>query len=142
MRGRQHGPGKTWYPGGELARVEHYKDDLVDGPIESWYEDGTPKTSGRCISGRRHGVFREWHEDGRLHVEKNYVRGELDGPYSEWTSDGFQQEYTYIYGRLCGPYKVCNAKGVCVKRGAYVVENGKSVQRPAKIESCERKTLK
>ena len=70
------------------------------------------------------------------------MRGELDGPYSEWTTDGFYREFNYVDGRLCGPYKVCNTKGVCIKRGAYVLEHGKSVQRPAKIESGEENSLK
>lgn len=58
--------------------------EVMDGPVETYYENGQKWTSGTLKDGKLHGLFESYYEDGKLKMSMNYVDGILEGASTEY----------------------------------------------------------
>jgi len=102
----KHGKYQEFYPSQAKKLACDYVENLVQGPVVYWYENGQEAMRGTMKDGLREGSFPEFHPSGRPKTEATYVGGALDGPYREYYDADNQPvmfEKTYAAGVQTGP---------------------------------------
>jgi len=66
---------KTFYKTGRLSSSWIFKDGLLTGAAELYYEDGNPRLEMNFVKGAMEGPWREYDESGNLTEEMSYSRG-------------------------------------------------------------------
>ena len=61
-----------WYPNGQLAQTQKYRDGVVDGPFVDYYPSGARKVEGAYLLGERVGKWVRYNEDGTIKKIENY----------------------------------------------------------------------
>lgn len=93
------------WPGGMVRTrrtvIENSQGELVNhGTLESFYEDGTPRSRGRWEMGQKHGEFVYWHANGQKRAELTNRQGRADGTFRAWDDAGnLIREETWRDGR-------------------------------------------
>ena len=55
------------------------KEEIKDGLLEEFHDNGQLKYRGNYKYGKRNGSWEEFHENGNLHQKGNYKNGKRDG---------------------------------------------------------------
>ena len=77
-----------WITGG-LKEVHYYnKDGKVDGPYESYYENGQLWEKGNLNNEKLDGLIERFHKNGQLKLKVTYKNGKLDGLHEEFYENG------------------------------------------------------
>lgn len=93
------------WPGGKVRTrrtvIENSQGELINhGPLESYYEDGTPRSRGQWEMGQKHGEFVYWHPNGQKRAELTNRQGRAHGTFREWDEAGrLVREETWRDGR-------------------------------------------
>ncbi|MFF6780350.1 toxin-antitoxin system YwqK family antitoxin [Streptomyces sp. NPDC012510] len=87
------------YQGSTLISLETYQDGIVDGPVQQWFEDGTPRAEGNMRRGFPAGESRRWHPNGVL-AAKRIMTEDGHRPLAEleWDESGEQTRSWYAPG--------------------------------------------
>lgn len=70
-----HGPRQTFHPNGKNAVQSFFSRGLKHGAEVFWHPSGVKASEGAWVYGERHGDFKKWHLDGKLLVEGHYFVG-------------------------------------------------------------------
>jgi antitoxin component YwqK of YwqJK toxin-antitoxin module len=149
--GGREGPKTSWYPNGQVRRLQYFlgdatqgtvreyseegvlllEQDVVDGKAEgvtsTWFGSGAIESVGEYLSGALHGPLTTWYENGQLRVERRYESGHAHGPVREWYDDGSKRvEGTYANGHVHGEYQRWHANGQPAVVATY--HRGQSVE--------------
>ena len=76
------------------------------GPLVSYFGDGTKKSSFTMEDGVRSGPAAEWHASGAKECEGRYADGRREGPWTFWHADGSLDQARsglYRHGERVGP---------------------------------------
>lgn len=97
---------------GKLVYQCNYTNDALDGPSDSYYDNGKDMSNSFFIKGRLHGESRHWYPNGTPKVLNTYVGGKLHGLQQCWHMNGIiWTEYTKVNGEFHGSYKIYDASG-------------------------------
>ena len=61
------------------------KDGVLDGPVESYWDNGQLRTKGTMKDGEKDGPWERYHENGKLRMKGTFKDGVRCG---EWIEDG------------------------------------------------------
>ena len=88
-------------------------EDVQDGPIRSWFENGQTKMMGQLVQGTRVGKFTWWHRNGTKQLIGQYDKsGNKVGQWRWWHENGIKSiDGNYAYGNPDGPWKWWNEQG-------------------------------
>ena len=88
------------YNVGILESEVTYKNGILDGSLNFYYEDGTICREANYIDGKLNGTSIDFNEDGTPYRIANFKDGKLFGKYTVY-KEKFEKEWeTYIYGGL------------------------------------------
>ena len=103
-------------------------DQNLEGPFESYYENGQISEKGTIKNDEYHGLYKQYHENGQLWFETRFSNGERNGNYVQFYPNG-QVAYrgNYCKGKAIGLHRGWDSDGNLVFRGRYVddVPDGK-----------------
>ena len=115
VAGVQHGPSRTWYPGGNKSTEETWVDGGLHGVVRHWPDPDDdkerkaqlkPSLEATWQSGALHGVWREWEgwgDDRWLRIERHYEHGELHDSDTVWRdADSMVRQHSWSEGLLHG----------------------------------------
>lgn len=93
--GKTVGNSDYYFDNGQLEQRIVFKNGVrQDGPFEIFNRDGQPLKRGTTKNGKMHGTFEEYYE-GQVYNVWTYVEGRVDGPYKKFYSNGETQETGY-----------------------------------------------
>lgn len=75
-------------PYDQKFREINFKDNMLDGIIAVWSNEGIKLWEDNYKDGELHGPCRDWYEDGKIISEVNYEHGKRHGLAIGWTEDG------------------------------------------------------
>tara|TARA_X000000368_G_scaffold417437_1_gene413825 strand:- start:131 stop:829 length:699 start_codon:yes stop_codon:yes gene_type:complete len=103
----KNGVYKTYHEdSNQVYKVETYKNDILDGPFKSYYENGNLKEEKTYKNGIIDGVSKLYLDNGQLFREKNYKNGIPDGNYKLYHLNGqLDEEGTYKNNKRVGTWK-------------------------------------
>jgi len=114
---------ESWYDNGELELEANYKNGELNGLYELWWSNGQLYRNYNYKNGGLNGIQIEYYPNGKLELEANYKNGEADGLYQEWYDDGQQIiKCWYKDGKLEGLYQEWYNDGQLREESIY--ENG------------------
>ena len=101
MKKIKDGPVKSYYENGTLLAEGTFKDDKRDGLFKLYHENGTLKYEATYKDDKRDGPFKSYYENGQLQHEETYKDGEWDGPVKSYYENGtLKYEATYKDGKF------------------------------------------
>ena len=85
----QNGPIRSWYENGQTKMVGNLADDVRVGEFVWWHRNGTKQLVGQYNkSGEKVGRWRWWHDNGIKSIDGGYTQGQPDGPWKWWNEEG------------------------------------------------------
>jgi TonB family protein len=79
----------TWYfPSGKKQQECEYKNNLLHGLFQEWYEDGQIKIKENFNEGLPDGPMKQWRKDGKLELDVQYSKGEKHGYFISYYENG------------------------------------------------------
>jgi hypothetical protein len=85
---------------GALWWTTEYREGLLDGGYEQFYESGELKIRASYVAGELHGLFEEYRRDGSPLHRGSYVKGQEEGLHEYWPNGGNHRKMTFIGGVL------------------------------------------
>ena len=86
---KMDGTEKFFYPGTDKAESEFiYKEGLLDGPFNYYFETGKVKQKGVYTKDKVEGKLMTYYEDGTLKEEVMHIEGVTQGPFKEYNENG------------------------------------------------------
>lgn len=79
VNGRRDGRFETWWPDGTRRSSVEYRDDVFHGEYRTWMRDGRPYELKHFADGREQGLQQAWDEDGRLYLNYEVRNGRRFG---------------------------------------------------------------
>lgn len=76
-RGRKNGLYIAYNIDGVMILKSNLKNDLRDGLVEYWYDNGNNKERYSIVDGNREGLYEEWNENGQIKERVFYKNGEI-----------------------------------------------------------------
>ncbi len=92
VEGKKHGAWKLYYDAeykgkDMLAAIEHYKDDVLHGKLEKWYENGAKYLEYHYVEGLKEGICKIWDRKGNLRQELAF-RKDIPLYEEKWFGNG------------------------------------------------------
>lgn len=112
-----HREGKfTWYfQNGQKQQECEYKNNILHGLFQEWYENGQSKSRQSLYEGLFDGPMKTWKEDGTIQLEAQYSKGEKHGYFITYYNNGqIIRKDLYEHGTLI--------EGQCYNRDGTVTE--------------------
>lgn len=77
-----HGMSQVWYEDGQMKEESTYVDGIITGSYKAWHRNGKLSIDVTFVDGQKHGIYRSWHDNGQKYIECTYVNGKLNGTYT------------------------------------------------------------
>ena len=88
------------------------KEDIKDGLVEEFYDNGLLSFKGNYKNGKEDGLWELFHENGQLGSRWNYKNGQEEGLFVSFYDNGqLKHRENYIDGELDGLYETFHEKG-------------------------------
>ena len=85
----QNGPIRSWYENGQTKMVGNLVKDVRVGQFVWWHRNGAKQLIGQYNqSGEKVGRWRWWHDNGIKSIDGSYSNGQPDGPWQWWNDQG------------------------------------------------------
>jgi hypothetical protein len=127
-----HGSVWNWYQNGKIESKEAYVMGNAEGEMQTWYPDGTLRTTGQYSRGMKSGLWKyrdksgkissevnytkegykkvEYHDNGRKSVEGTFLASGKIGLWVHWTKDGVEiARCDFGNGLLSLPNQACQS---------------------------------
>lgn len=96
-RGKRHGTEKSYHENGQISAIHTYKDDVEDGPYETYFDTGKLQSQTSMKSGKKDGVSKYWRPNGNLSLESTYRSDCRHGPEKSYYENGkLEREDNYL----------------------------------------------
>lgn len=103
--GDLQGKAENFYPNGQRASLEFWKDDLQEDSAYYYHSSGVLHRKGRYESGVYQGVWFTWFANGKPEQRIAYVDGLPDGESQNWSEAGVLIETGhYRFGKKEGQF--------------------------------------
>ena len=97
------GEAVKFYPSGQLAKKESFKQGLRDGYLQQWFYNGTLAFDSRYLAGQLAGLTQSWWSNGNLRSATPYVNGKVHGVSLQWYATGeLFKKMNYMQGQELG----------------------------------------
>ena len=83
-----HGPGRFFYPDGEIQGKIFFKNGILEGVLTEYFENGQLALLANYKNEREDGIFKTFYENGQLWEDNFYKEGELEGVQRSYFSNG------------------------------------------------------
>lgn len=115
---KRNGMSKTYYNNGSLFKMEHYKNDFLDGPSSEYYSTGQLKRKASYKNGHLIGTDQEYNSEGKLIKETNYDnKGAKTGYHKTHDSLGkLLAEGVYVNGYKSGVWLLRTSTGNVIEK--------------------------
>jgi len=70
-----NGDFKEWYPNGQIRTQQTYKDGVLNGPCNYWFDNGLAELTSYYIEGQLNSEYKRWFCKGQLLEHKTYKNG-------------------------------------------------------------------
>ena len=78
---RLNGPYINYYKNGKYPPQKReefmYRNDVLEGPCQSWYANANKKAEYNCVAGKQEGIYTLFDMDGNVKKQRNYVNGRV-----------------------------------------------------------------
>ena len=99
--GKKDGFSIKYYDDGSMAEKKEWKEDLMHGSWEQFFENGQIRLTCNHITGKRDGEFKSFNSEGGRSIQGLYIKGEMDGKWIYFTEeDEVDIEIEYIMGKM------------------------------------------
>lgn len=79
----------TWYfPNGQKQQECEYKNNILHGLFQEWYENGQPKSRQSLYEGLLDGPIKTWKQDGTIQLEAQYSKDKKHGYFITYYDNG------------------------------------------------------
>lgn len=97
------GEALEFYPSGQMAKKESFKQGLRDGLLQQWFYNGTLAFDSRYLAGQLSGLTQSWWSNGNLRSTTPYVDGKVHGVSLQWYATGeLFKKMNYMQGQELG----------------------------------------
>jgi antitoxin component YwqK of YwqJK toxin-antitoxin module len=119
------GPAKAYYESGALKSKMTYRQGVLTGTQEDFYESGKPEQKIEHANQGRDRKVTAYFEDGTVKAEQQFKAGQPAGQWRTFHPGGKQPatQETYVNGRLAGEKLSYSPTGTVLSKLVY--ENGK-----------------
>jgi antitoxin component YwqK of YwqJK toxin-antitoxin module len=146
--GDLHGDQITYYPNGQILKIQQYVNGYEDGMEKTYFSNGELKYSAKYNEGRKTGLEVSFNENGGIvskitwvnsrrqgeeinnyysgkpHIRGYYENGYHQGPYKEyWENGNLKIDGTYNQGNYVGKYVKYYSNGNIETTSLYDSEN-------------------
>jgi antitoxin component YwqK of YwqJK toxin-antitoxin module len=99
--GLKNGASVKYYPGGQIAEIMTWKEDMKHGPWKQFYEDSTLRLDSWHDTNQLHGTYQVYNRKQVLIMEGEYDHGKMDKTWHFYDEEG-KEEHTlhYVKGEL------------------------------------------
>jgi antitoxin component YwqK of YwqJK toxin-antitoxin module len=99
--GMKDGESRKFYPGGQIAEIMTWRQDMKHGPWKQFFEDSTCRLVSSHDSDQLHGRYQVYNRKQILIMEGEYDRGRMDKTWYFYDDNG-NREHTlhYVKGAL------------------------------------------
>lgn len=89
-KGVKNGAERIWFPGGTVVSESiTWKDNIRDGPWQTWYSDGRIKMKGAYRNGEKSGPFVFYYDDdNKVMMTGEYLEGHMHGTWLYYSDKG------------------------------------------------------
>lgn len=145
IAGKKEGEWKSYYATGQIKEVEHYKNDILNGPFSFYYTNGNKRATGnyrnglrvdsfilyhsnglinsaewRDSQGKTQGVFKIFHDNGKPSQIGKMLNGKLDDTSKTYYENGIIKEIEfYSNNARNGNWLYFNESGKLIKTEVY-----------------------
>ena len=104
----------TWYyENGQVAKIQEFKNNIPNGKLLFYYEDGVLKAEGNYVNGEFDGYYAEYFPSGKVYGESTLKNGVFNGNYKMYFSeDKLKFDVNYIDGKVEGEYAFYSNNGI------------------------------
>jgi len=88
MSGVKNGISKTFYPGGNITELIHYRDGKKEGEWIQYFDDGKVKFRGAFSCDEKEGPFTGYYPGGKISFSGAYKAGHMDGTWTFYDENG------------------------------------------------------
>ena len=74
---------------GQIIAKSFYKNGLLNGVYQTWYNNGQQECYCYCINNRLEGEYKSWYDNGKILEQSFYENGIKEGLTKKWDKDGF-----------------------------------------------------
>ncbi len=118
--GQKHGLHASHTRKGRLVDKHNYKNGVLDGPAESYYDSGKLMSLCSFSDGKLHGDYKRWAPDGQLLSHERYVGGKKEGLQESWYLSGqMWQRYSAHEGVYNGKCELFDSSGNVLEEYNY-----------------------
>ena len=131
---------KKGMQGKELYCVKKSKKDVKNGKFISWHKNGTKKLETEYKENKINGPMKTWYDNGKQSGEVNYINGTKQGNTIGWHINGIKRaEGAVNNGKPCGVLKRWDDKGnaVSCRKDYKIMYNCEITNSGAVCPSCE-----
>lgn len=107
-----HGPGRFFYPDGEMQGKIFFEEGSLEGVLTEYYEDGQLALLCNFKEDQEEGLYKTFYENGQLWEDNIYLEGELEGPQKTYFPNGNPEtEIEFLAGEPTGLAKTFYENG-------------------------------
>ena len=111
--GLLEGVQNKWYENKQIMELRHYSKGIKNGAQIAYWENGQKKFEFTAKNDAYEGEMKEWTFDGKLIHLATYKDGQEDGPQKLWYDNGkIRANYVIIKGKRFGLLGTKNCKNV------------------------------
>ena len=77
-----------WYENGIKKSETIFENGIKNGPFSRWYSNEKLKERGLFLDDRLHGIYQKWNQDGLPTVQGYYLKGKQDGEWVLYDKSG------------------------------------------------------
>ncbi len=89
---------------GDISRIDHFKNDTLNGSFVVYYQPGKIYQEGTYRMGRLDGPFREYSSEGNIFKEFVFIDGVLDGTAKHYAKGRLTMEANFQNGKINGHF--------------------------------------
>jgi len=113
--GKREGVWTYYHENGKVSEKTEYKNDLKDGTMELWYDNGEKRAAYQYVKGKMQGKYVVYGYHGGLTEQGSFANDKLNGPCKVfYENDVVQYEFTYLNVKINGVFKQYDYKGTLI----------------------------
>ena len=95
-KGLKNGESIKYYPGGQIAEIMSWKQDMKHGPWKQFFEDSTTRLLSWHDSNQLHGKYQVYNRNRILIMDGEYIHGKMDKTW-HFYDDNSKEKHTLLY---------------------------------------------
>jgi len=107
-------------PDNSLSKIAYYRNGELDGPYESWHNNGIKYIEGQYSNGLKTGEWVYYYDSGSKSSEGSYSEGKETGEWKYYHNNGkVKSQGNYSDGKKTGPWEFYYESGNIESKGNF-----------------------